>query len=142
MRFSVKKDVWVTLLVWIPMIIAFAIVIASPMETTWIYLMVILTFLLTFAFMAWIWFASYYELKEDRLFVSFGPIKENILYKDITKIKESHNLLSSAALSLDRLSIYKTGRLKTLISPQEKEVFLDQIKSFIPHAEIIRKTQS
>ncbi len=140
MRFEVKKDLWMTVLAWLPMLLALAILLITPFEELTIYLIIIGAIIITLLFMAWVWFFSYYELRDNELYVCFGPIRERIAYEKITMIKETRNFLSSAALSLDRLAIYKNGRLKTLISPLDKTAFLDQIKVFIPHVEIQLKS--
>lgn len=57
--------------------------------------------------------------------------KERIPYRNITSMKETHNPLSSAALSLDRLQIdYKMAggsNNMILISPKRKKEFIDKI---------------
>ncbi len=140
MRFEVKKDLWITLLAWLPMLVSLAVLLVSPFDDVIVYLIIVAALIITILFMAWVWFFSYYELRETELYVCFGPIREKIAYQDITKIKETRNFLSSAALSLDRIAIYKNGRLKTLISPLDKAEFVSQIKVFIPHVEVQLKS--
>lgn len=57
--------------------------------------------------------------------------KERIPYRNITGMRETHNPLSSAALSLDRLQIdYKNaagGHNMTLISPVRKKEFMEKV---------------
>ena len=70
---------------------------------------------------------TYYELREEALFIRFGLIHQTIDYKDITEVKESKSWLSSLAWTFDRIAIYKKGRLSVLIGPLEKEQFIKEI---------------
>lgn len=72
---------------------------------------------------------KYILYPDHLLIVCLG--KERILYKRITGMKPTHNPLSSAALSLDRLQIdYKNtagGHDMILISPKKKKEFIEKI---------------
>lgn len=67
-----------------------------------------------------------YIVTEQHLVIRSMLFKWQINRSDITKISESHNLISSPALSLDRLRIdyQKNGVIShILISPKDKDVF-------------------
>jgi len=67
-----------------------------------------------------------YAIEDDHLLVRFGVVRQRIRYDSIVEVHPTRNLLSSAALSVDRLAI-RTGRGPlnlTLISPLEREEFL------------------
>ncbi|MCL4554344.1 MAG: PH domain-containing protein [Actinobacteria bacterium] len=67
-----------------------------------------------------------YAIEDDHLLVRFGVVRQRIRYDSILEIHPTRNLLSSAALSVDRLAI-RTGRGPlhlTLISPLEREEFI------------------
>lgn len=78
---------------------------------------------------------TYYELNEDHLKVLCGCFfHEEIPYHDIISFRETHNPLSSAGLSLDRLDIlYKAqkgrnGNSEVLISPMHKQEFIQELQ--------------
>ncbi len=133
MKFEVKKDRWLTLLVILPMAIGFIVLLASfalePLEeVTWPIVLTFISFILIGAFIWQMYTQSYYLLDRDHLRIKFGPFKLKVLYTDITQIKPSRNLLSGMALSLDRVAIYKNGKLWQLISPVDKDRFIQEVK--------------
>jgi hypothetical protein len=84
---------------------------------------------LTSVFVIHIFVTTYYVITEDNfLIVKSGfLVNKKISIQDITSVKESNNILSSPALSFDRLEIrYKDGT--TLISPKDKESFIQELK--------------
>lgn len=84
------------------------------------------------AFLIWLYFGTYYELREDYLYCKSGPINEKIPYDSIKSIKLSENMLSSMALSRKRIEIRQHGKGyitgTTLISPKNREEFLEELK--------------
>lgn len=84
------------------------------------------------AFILWVWFGTYYEIKEEQLIVVGGPFRWKIDIMSINTIKKSLNPLSSPALSLKRLEI-RYGKWKTiLISPKHEEQFCEMIQKVNP----------
>lgn len=81
-------------------------------------------------------FRTRYLLYEDHItLICFTKFR--ISYQDITGIKETHNPLSSAALSLDRLQIdfrnERGGHEMVLISPVRKKEFIQKIQQKLLH---------
>lgn len=77
----------------------------------------------------WLIRSTYYAIGSEYLLVRCGPFKFNIRLTEISHITPSNNLLSSPALSLDRLRIdYGQGR-SLMISPCDKEQFLKDIRA-------------
>lgn len=74
-----------------------------------------------------------YTLDEKSLIVKSGLLKESIAYQDIKSVRPSRSLLSSPALSLDRLAIDHGKKIPTLISPEDKSKFLMELSSHTPH---------
>lgn len=133
MRFEVKKDRWLMALVIGPFVIAFVAILASfafePLtEVQWPIVFTFLLFIFMGTFIWQMYTQSYYALDQDVLRIKFGPFKLKIAYVDITDIKPSKNMLSGMALSLDRVAIYKKGRLWQLVSPVDKERFIREVK--------------
>ena len=76
----------------------------------------------------WLLVATRYTLSEHRLNIQSGPFKWVILIPDIVSINETTSPISSPALSLDRLEIKTRDHRTILISPEDKESFLDAIQ--------------
>jgi len=75
----------------------------------------------------WLFSTTKYEIRGANLYISSGPVKFNFPIGEITSVKATRNLLSSPALSLDRLEIkYGSGKT-TLVSPKDKSNFLSDI---------------
>lgn len=75
----------------------------------------------------WLFTSTYYKIGTELLQVRCGPFKFDIQLAEITSITPSRSLLSSPALSLDRLRIdYGEGK-SLMISPCNKEQFLKDI---------------
>lgn len=69
-----------------------------------------------------------YELQSDLLLIHSGIIKYRVRYSDIELIEPTRNPLSSPAMSLDRLKIVYGKRKMIMISPNDRAVFLSEIK--------------
>ncbi len=89
--------------------------------------------LIAAAFLLWLLFGTFYEFRGDYLYCRSGPFSEKIRYDCITYLGLSENMLSSMALSSQMIEIrqynksYVTGT--TMISPENREIFLAQLKS-------------
>lgn len=81
------------------------------------------TLLITIVPVIWMFAATYYEVRDATLLVVCGPIRWKIPVGDIESVTDSHNLLSSPALSLDRLKISYAGGRYVLISPRDRQGF-------------------
>lgn len=79
-------------------------------------------------FFLWLLLSTKYTVTGDALVVQSGPFKWRIVKNEITKIVPSKSIISSPALSLDRLRIdYARGRNSILISPRDKDGFLKAV---------------
>ncbi|HCQ13049.1 PH domain-containing protein [Flavobacterium sp.] len=78
-----------------------------------------------------------YIINENQLLVkSTWIVNERIDISKITKIEKSNSILSSPALSLDRLLVRYNKYDEILISPKEKEEFIDELLKVNPAIEI------
>ncbi|MGC7873270.1 PH domain-containing protein [Desulfosporosinus sp. SYSU MS00001] len=132
MYFSSKRDMWLGLLLWLPIITGLALTTWIPLTNgqydptgTFIYILIV-------AFIAWLWFGTGYRLTDDELKIRCGPIRQTIALNEITEIKGTRNPISSPALSLDRLQIKHGAGKIVIISPQDKEGFINLIVSKYP----------
>ena len=75
----------------------------------------------------WIFVGTHYTFVRDELIVRSGPFRWRIPLRDIKSVTPTRDMLSSPALSLDRLRIdYGKGRA-VLVSPVDKDAFLQAI---------------
>jgi hypothetical protein len=80
--------------------------------------------ILTAGLLLWPLLATTYSVDEDASKVNCGPSRWHIARADVVRVSPSRSVLSSPALSLDRLEIvYGNGR-SLLISPKDKPAFL------------------
>ena len=80
----------------------------------------------------WIMLGSYYELREDILFMRLGPFFGRIKYDNIKELSLKTNWLSSMAMSKERIEIKEHNKGKmmgtTYISPVDRDEFLEALK--------------
>lgn len=124
-----KIDTWLfvvlALLIAVSLYTSFKIILGGP-PITWMALL--LPMGVGIALPTWLVLTTHYTLQAGQLLVSSGPFKWRIPVADIARITPTSNPLSSPALSLDRLRI-EYGRDKVLmISPRDKEQFLQELE--------------
>lgn len=125
---------------WLGLILAVAIVamvsagsallIAPPSDASPVRWVSLLTLLMA-AFTAWLPFSTSYTIASTDLVVRAAFFRWRVPLDQITEVYQTHNPLSSPALSLDRLRVnYKRPSGRTwwvMISPKDKEQFLDDL---------------
>ena len=123
-RFHSKIDSWLVVLLLVAIggqVVAIAIAIAEDPRAP-VIAIGLGSVLLVVVLVGWILKFTYYEVGNDRLKIVTGPFRWNIAIDSITSIEPSRSLLSSPALSLDRLSIRYDNR-RVLVSPADKRGF-------------------
>lgn len=129
--FKSKIDWWFGLVLVYPIFVS----IKSMLEGEWIGLLglgVVVGLILVFSK------TTRYIINENQLIVkSTWIVNERIDISKITKIEKSNSVLSSPALSLDRLRIRYNKYDEILISPKEKKEFTDELLKINPNIEII-----
>ncbi|MBS4031481.1 MAG: PH domain-containing protein [Clostridiales bacterium] len=130
MRYPSAKDLWFKIIIFPSFGILIGSVFIVPSE---FFLLTFVSVIPVVLFLAWIYFGTYYELHEDYLLCKSGPFREKIRYDNIKSLKLSRNLLASMALSSKRIEIRQHGKNyitgTTLISPENREEFLAELKS-------------
>lgn len=128
-RFESKKDKWLVLVIWLSVLIMLATAIKvaydggfylnlflQPLNVGTIYLCLSVLY------------QTYYIVDGENLILRSGPITKIIKIADITAVKPTKDVLSSPALSIDRLKIiYKQSKSGIMVSPKEKEQFILEI---------------
>lgn len=130
MRFTSKKDFWLGAFIWLSAVIPLIMFIRDQL---WYGLLIMIP---VFLFLVWVWFGTYYDITEKEVKIRCGPIKETVPFDKIIKIRKTRNLVSSAALSLNRLEIQYGKYNFTYISPKNKEEFINTIKEKCPTVEV------
>ena len=75
----------------------------------------------------WIMVRTHYTVAGGRIRIVCGPFRWTIPLDEITDVTPSRNLLSSPALSLDRLKIRYGKNRFVLVSPENRKSFLRAI---------------
>lgn len=127
-------DVWISIIIFLVFILLVACLFIVPRGEVWLYA---LTMSPVMAFLLWIYFGTFYELREEYLYCRSGPFVSRIRYENIESLRLCSNLLSSMALARDRIEMkeYGKGYLAgtTLISPVDRELFYQELKSRCNH---------
>lgn len=76
----------------------------------------------------WLLASTYYRIEASALIVRSGPFRWTVPLSEIRSVRPSRSLMSSPALSLDRVRIdYGRGR-SLLVSPRDREGFIATIQ--------------
>lgn len=101
---------------------------------SWIGLLIILAVL---AFILHLFLNTNYTIEGNLLTVKSGLLYNSTIdIQTITKVSETNNLISSPAVSLDRLEISYGSHNSVIISPREKQDFLDHLLRINPKISI------
>ena len=96
--------------------------------------------LLLLSWITHLFLTTKYILEGDTLYIQSGFLyKKKMNISEVQKIIESNNPLSSPAASLDRLEIRKTPWDYVLISPKQKEDFIQAMLDKNPSIEVKRR---
>jgi hypothetical protein len=91
----------------------------------------VLGIVIMLAFVVHLFVSTYYTIDGDKLNVRCGfLINSTIDIATITKITPTNNMLSSPALSLDRLEVFYNKYDSVIISPGDKAGFIARLKSW------------
>ena len=100
----------------------------------WLGLLVILAVL---AFLFHLFLTTHYTIEGHQLTIKCGFLyHSNIDIQSISKVSETNNPISSPAISLDRLEIRYGSHNSVIISPREKQDFLDHLLQVNPQISI------
>lgn len=80
---------------------------------------------------------TFYIIENEKVFIKSGIFFNlSIKIKDIKRISESYNIISSPALSFNRLEVLYNKFDTILISPKDKRRFIKAIEKINPDVEI------
>ncbi|AJH65526.1 hypothetical protein bcere0016_11660 [Bacillus cereus 95/8201] len=130
MEFPSKKDAWLYPILFIVVGACFASIFAGRE-----YFLLFFTIPLAILFM-WSWFSTKYIVGEETITIRSGFVKKRIFIRDIKQISNTKNPIAAYALSFDRLEIVYGAHQTEIISPKDKEQFINHVKNKNPHIEI------
>ena len=101
---------------------------------SWLGLLIILVVM---AFILHLFLSTHYTIEGHQLIVKSGFLYNSTIdIRTISKVSETNNPLSSPAISLDRLEIRYGSHNSVIISPREKQDFLDHLLQINPEISI------
>ena len=131
MVFRSKVDAWLLWLVRLSLVGTIAGVLATVIsqgetEAAWPAIAIVVV---AYAFVEWIFHSTYYMVDQDYLRIRSGPFRWRVLISEIESITPSNSVLSSPALSRDRLRVTYRGGRSILVSPGDRGSFVDALRS-------------
>lgn len=129
MKSKVKIDLWVSIVFWLCNAIFFVFAFVIPYSDIWIYFCFVFPIIII---IFWILIESYYELKDDLIYMKIGPFFGRIRYENIKSLSYKTSLIGSMALSTQRIEIKEHNKNyfmgTTHISPVNREEFFNELK--------------
>ncbi len=125
-EFSSKKDIWLYPIFFVIIGACFAPLFAGKE-----YFLLFFTIPLAILFM-WSWFSTKYIVGEETITIRSGLVKKSIFIRDIKQISNTKNPIAAHALSLDRLEIVYGAHKTEVISPKDKDQFINLVTSKNP----------
>ena len=124
-----KIDIWLVVLFYVMMLLPTLVALIDMFS--WI--MVALDVLLL-GFVSITLFNTKYIIDGELLYIKCGFLpKEKCFISQIVKIKNTHNIISAPAISLDRIEIRLNNRQRLIISPLDKEKFINHLRAINPN---------
>ncbi|HDR7775789.1 PH domain-containing protein [Bacillus cereus] len=123
MEFPSKKDTWLYPIFFVVIGACFAPIFAGRE-----YFLLFFTIPLAIVFI-WSWFSTKYIVGEETITIRSGFVNKRIFIRDIKQISNTKNPIAAYALSFDRLEIIYGSHQTEIISPKDKEQFINLVTS-------------
>ncbi|MFE7374011.1 PH domain-containing protein [Bacillus cereus] len=130
MEFPSKKDTWLYLIFFIVLGACFAPIFAGRE-----YFLLFFTIPLAILFSC-SWFSTKYIVGAETITIRSGLVKKRIFIRDIKQILNTKNPIAAYALSFDRIEIVYGSYKAEIISPRNKEQFINLVKNKNSNIEI------
>jgi Bacterial PH domain len=127
MAFKSAVDWWYyVLIVVVGFVVMFSVV--PPMQSGELSLLFgAAIIILSLCLPVWLLFSTNYRTDAKSLYIRSGPFSWTIPLAEIESVTPSRSLWSSPALSLDRLEVRYSGGKQILVSPRDRELFIDAL---------------
>ncbi|KYC98189.1 PH domain-containing protein [Heyndrickxia sporothermodurans] len=135
MRFYSKKGPIITIITWSLFIVLLGTIIILLIhgleDSDSIFGLIIVS--ISLVFVTWLWMNTYYEINNGKLKIIAGPFKYAIIdINEIKTIESTKNIISSPALSMDRIEIQYNKWHTIIISPKNQAEFIYELKQINP----------
>ena len=143
MYFSSKKDLWMTIIIWLSAILFIVPPVFYPGFGVWMtpdflnkqWVKIVVLFPIGICLM-WIWLKTGYTIKNNSIKIQYGPFKKYIRIDEVHSIRETKNPFTAPALSMNRIEI-NYGKYETIqISPKEIILFVNELQKKNSHIQI------
>lgn len=120
--FSCKHDVWLGILIWLTIGMAFynSYINNAPGAIKGMVGFIIL-------FMGWIWFRTIYLVREGLLITWSGPFRNKVPIQYISSISGTRNILFSPSFSIRNALLIQVGNKRIVVSPRNKKGFIEAL---------------
>lgn len=128
--FKSKIDYW-----WgIPLVYPIFMSVTSIVEGEWLGWLLLVGIVLFIWLMSW---STRYIIDGNQLIVKcMFVVNDTIEINKIRKIEKTNSVLSSPALSLDRIAIRYNKFDEVYLSPKERQLFIDELVAIHPEIEV------
>lgn len=124
-----KIDIWLVVLFYVMMLLPTILTLIDMFSWTMMALEGLLLVLVSILL-----FNTKYIIDGELLYIKCGFLpKEKCFISQIVKIKNTHNIISAPAISLDRIEIRLNNRQQLIISPLDKEEFINHLRAINPN---------
>lgn len=146
MKFYSEKDSSFISFIWITVIIVTGVILfpfliglffGSEPITFFEAMMVLMLLAVSVGIILWTVYFIQYVFHDDYLYIRGGPFRKRIAYEEITKVTQSNDVMTGFRILSSKNAIeifYQSGSIK--ISPQDREIFISEIKKRCPNAVI------
>ncbi|MFT4243475.1 MAG: PH domain-containing protein [Acidovorax sp.] len=136
--FPSKIDAWlVALLLASALLVLVAVITAWPRQAAPAHAVLLAALLaLGTGLPLWVLAATGYRVEQDALAIRSGPLRWRIPLRDIRSVEPSRSWLSSPALSLDRLCIRHGRAGQVLVSPKDRQAFVQALRCGNAHIQV------
>lgn len=134
MTFKSKVDAWLVVLLTAALLLAPVMVLTHwgsprhpPMSDGVFVIVALVSVVPPTALVTWMFRTTDYTLTDTDLLVRSGPVNIKVPLASVRKIAATHSILSAPALSLDRLEITYGKYNSVVISPDDKQAFVNEM---------------
>ncbi|QQZ11243.1 PH domain-containing protein [Heyndrickxia vini] len=141
MRYYSKKGPIITIITWSLLMGLFGTIVILLMNgidnSDSLFGLIIVS--ISLVFVIWLWINTYYEINNGDLKIIAGPFKYALIsINEIKAIESTKNIITSPALSMDRIEIHYNKWHTIIISPKNQIKFINELQKINP--KIVDKT--
>ena len=133
MRFRAGRDVWLGSVIWgsIALLVWGLADMASDRDLVGAVIVAGVILLLLS-----IWFRTYYEIKDGRLFITSGPYYKSIPIGRITSVRKTANPFTSPSLTIRKLEIQFGTHGVDSVGPEDRDDLIGALRDVNPEIQV------